>query len=753
MNPLHEQFISEARELVARASDELIGLEREGVTDARIDHVFRAFHTLKGSAGLVDLPAMTLTMHAAEDLIAEVQNGRVAATADLITQTLQCLDLVSRWIDAFDSTGELPSRADEEARTMVEQLRGHLAPKDSSGAPSNGEKPEWAVRLADSHRSEIAAHRQRSDTALFAISYQPHPECFFDGDDPLQLLRSISSLLVLRIEGPPADQPLAELDPFSCQLRFYAIAVGPREALVAIFRSVPDQVRILVLESENAQSYPDGARGGILPISRKVVAEQRDMLRVGGHADSLRGRIGAATRSAANALRHEGLHELAQEIVERGAAAAEGVDAGMMLDILDRALEAMDSGGDRGPTSNGDEGSKAHSDDAATRWLRVPEARIDALVNLAGEVIVLKNSFTHLVKRVEADASQELARAMRREQDVIERLASNLYDAVLQLRMVPIGQVLRPFPRLVRDLSQRLGKSVQFVTRGETTEFDKAVVDRLHEPLLHVLRNAVDHGIEPPEIRSSIGKAAMGTLTVDVSRFGDRVVLDVGDDGRGIDPSAIRRTAVEAGVIEADTLAGLSDHQVLDLIFIPGLSTGDAISDISGRGVGMDVVRQVIDQIGGKVSVTSQMGRGTTVRIDVPVSIATARIMVVECAGHRFGIAMDAVTETVRLSPDRVRPIKGNEGFVLRDRVVPICSLAELMGLANRKASAETRLLIVVESAGETAAVEIDAIHDRMDAVLKPMQGLLSSARGYVGTTILGDGAVLLVLDLKEILP
>ena len=140
--------------------------------------------------------------------------------------------------------------------------------------------------------------------------------------------------------------------------------------------------------------------------------------------------------------------------------------------------------------------------------------------------------------------------------------------------------------------------------------------------------------------------------------------LDVGDDGRGIDPSAIRRTAVKAGVIEADTLAGLSDHQVLDLIFIPGLSTADAISDISGRGVGMDVVRQVIDQIGGKVSVTSQMGRGTTVRIDVPVSIATARIMVVECAGHRFGIAMDAVTETVRLSPDRVRPIKGNEGFV-----------------------------------------------------------------------------------------
>jgi two-component system chemotaxis sensor kinase CheA len=292
------------------------------------------------------------------------------------------------------------------------------------------------------------------------------------------------------------------------------------------------------------------------------------------------------------------------------------------------------------------------------------------------------------------------------------------------------------------------------VTDGETTEADKAIVDRLFEPLLHLVRNALDHGIESPEQRRTAGKAEGATVTMRASRAGDRFIIEVIDDGRGIDPAIVRRRARDRGVIGDDELAALPDDQVIDLIFSAGFSTAAEVSDISGRGVGMDVVRATVERIGGRASVISRVGAGTTVRLDLPMNIAMSRIMVVSAGGQIFGIPMDAVTETVRLTPDRVSRIKNNDGFVLRDRIVPICSLAELMKLPQaRPPGFDARLVIVTDISGKVIALEIDAIEDRLEVVLKPLQGLLSNARGYAGTTLLGDGRVLLVLDLKEILP
>ena len=753
MSDLSEQFVSEARDLIAQATDELIAIERDGPAVDCIDRLLRAFHTLKGSAGLVELPAMTLAMHAAEDLVGAIRTNRVKADAAVVNQALACLDLVARWVDAFEASGELSPNSGDEARRMAEQLRSHIAAR--AGEPdgsASGMLPAWASALVDASRRDITRAFGSRVAELFAIAYEPHAGCFFDGDDPLQLLRQIPDLLALRVESP-ANVQLADFDPYTCQLRFYAIAEGPRDLLSTIFRHVPDQVQIVDLPSATIPTALDeeDMRG----IVQAVIAEQGEMLRASSDADGASGRVGAAARSAANALRYGGFDALANEVAEAGADARAQSTAAPLLAALDQALDAVVADTDEAP---GDQASATNrsdaNEDAASRWLRVPEERIDALVNLAGELMVLKNSFAHLARQVDAEGEQDLSRAMKREQDAIERLAVDFYGSILALRMVPVGQILRPFPRMVRDLSQRLGKKARLVTHGEATESDKAVVDRLSEPLLHVVRNALDHGIEMPDVRASAGKPETGLITIAVSRVGDRVAIEIADDGRGIDPTAIKRKAKELGLITEDALAAMPDEQALELIFSAGFSTATEISDISGRGVGMDVVRQAVDQLGGRVSVTSRIGAGATVRIDVPVSIATAQIMVVECAGQRFGISMDSVTETVRLSSDRVRQVKSNEGFVLRDRVVPICSLAELIGLpGERRADGDARLLIVVEAGAKIAAVEIDAIRDRLDAVLKPMQGLLATARGYSGTTILGDGTVLLVLDLKDILP
>ena len=743
MNALGEQFVSEARDLIAQATDALIGIERDGAGDAHVEQLLRAFHTLKGSAGLLDLPAMTLTMHAAEDLVTGVRSKRVAVTAAVINQALACLDLVAGWVDAFETDGELPPEAGGAARDASGRLRALLS--SDAGAPAGDALPEWARRLIARHRG-IGAQTESAAADLHALSYQPHAGCFFDGDDPLQLLRRVPGLLALRVEG--TDGPLVDLDPYSCRMRFQAIADAPHDRLAALFRQVPDQVQIIALPADawRAAAPDDG------PASRaivdRVIGEQCAVLRAAGQPDGLAGRIGAAARTAANALRYAGLEHLAATVAGAGASARETLTADTLIAALERVLI------DRAATPPPAAGAEAPHDDAAGRWVRVPEARVDTLINLAGELIVLKNSFAHLARRAEAEAGPDLSRAVRREQDAIERLSASVHDAALRLRMVPVAQVLRPFPRLVRDLSLRLAKKVALVTRGETVESDKAIVDRLYEPLLHIVRNALDHGIETPAERTAAGKAETGAITIAASQGGDRIVIEISDDGRGIDRSAILRQAEARALAPGETLRALSDEQVLDLIFASGFSTAAAITDISGRGVGMDVVRQTVEQIGGKVSLTSRPGTGTTVRLDLPVSIATARIMVVEAAGQRFGIAMDSIAETVRVKPDRIRAIKNNEGFVLRDRVVPICSLAALMGLAGeRKSAADARLLIVVETGTKIAAVEVDAIQDRMQAVLKPMQGLLSATRGYAGTTIQGDGSVLLVLDVKEILP
>jgi two-component system, chemotaxis family, sensor kinase CheA len=770
MNALHEQFVAEARELIQQATDDLIALEREGFATERIDSIFRAFHTLKGSAGVVELSAMSLTLHAAEDLLAAIHGGQMAATPDVIDRALACLDQVSRWVNDFDAEGSLPAHAGEDARSMAEQLRD-LLPESSrkiqrpsvghSAIAASGQLSEWAAGLIASQRAKVSEWVRDHPTGLFAVSYEPHAGCFFDGADPLQLMRQVPSLLAFHIEEREPWPQLADLDPFACNLRLQCIAGGNRAELARIFLLVPDQVRIVEVPlqpsqlKQRAQSDRD-----MTDLVRAVIEEQRQMLRISAQGEHLIGRIGAAARAAANALRYEARPDLAEPIERAGATATSQGTAAPLLSALEETLEPFPLGtpaADQAAARNRELSGSTPDESlrSASRSLRVAESKIDALVNLAGELVVVKNGLAHLAKRVEAETgAQELARAVRREQEAFDRLTGEMHAAILQLRMVPIGQVFRSFPRLVRDMSRELNKKVELVTRGETTESDKIIIDLLFEPLLHLVRNALDHGIESPAQRRSVGKSEVATITMEASRIGDRLMVEVIDDGRGVDPDIVKRKARERELLAADELAALSDEEAVNLIFSAGFSTAAEVSDISGRGVGMDVVRTTAERIGGRVSLSSRVGAGTTIRLDLPLNIAMSRIMVVEAGGQVFGIPMEAVTETVRLTPERISQIKTNEGFVLRNRIVPICSLAELMNLPKKPASElAARLLVVTETAGKVAALEVDAIRDRLEVVLKPLQGLLSNARGYAGTTLLGDGGVLLVLDLKEIVP
>jgi two-component system chemotaxis sensor kinase CheA len=758
VSALQEQFVTEARELISQATDDLIALERDGASPERIDRVFRAFHTLKGSAGVVELPAMSVMLHAAEDLLASVRLGTLDSGPGIIDATLTCLDQVSRWVDDFEATGALPAQAGEDGRTLAERMRSFLpatagqrqseSAVRQSTAVTGEALPEWAARLIAAERDAMLLRMPKRASAMSAISYQPIPGCFYNGDDPLMLMRQVPDLLAFHIEAREGFSPLADIDPYACNLRLQAISGGDPDEIARIFRLVPDQVQISGIRLDALAATAPAASNADQSLIRTVIEAQCELLRVSDRTDDFAGCIGAAARVATNALRHADRPQLADRVRSAGATVLTQHDAKPLLTALEQVLVALADS----PTTTA---AASTTERPVERVLRVSEAKIEALVNLAGELVVAKNALAHSAKRVEQDfAGQEVARSIRRDHDSIDRLVAKLHGTILQLRMVPMTQVFRSLHRLVREVSRQLGKDVGLVASGETAEADKTIVDRLFEPLVHLVRNAVDHGIESPTQRRTAGKPETATISIKASRIGDRFLIEVSDDGRGIDPVVVRRKASEKGVVPADELTALTDERVIDLVFAPGFSTTAEVSDISGRGIGMDVVRTVIEQIGGRVSLASRVGRGTTVRLDLPMTIAMSRIMVVEAGGQLFGISMEAVSETVRITPDRVSRIKANEGFVLRERVVPIVSLAELMNLPERTKEANVkRLFVVIEAAGRIAAFEVDAIRDRLDVVLKPMQGLLESARGYAGTTLLGDGQVLLVLDVKELLP
>lgn len=761
MSALEDQFVAEARELIRQATDDLIALERDSLSPARIDSVFRAFHTLKGSAGVVELPAMSLVLHAAEDLLEGVRHGKLGAGAAIVDAALSCLDQVSCWVDNFEVAGALPSRAGEDSRAMAQRLRSFL-PRRSGEQPAvsvpdlpeeagQGPLPEWVSRLIAAERDAITSLPE-GQIAATAISYEPFAGCFYNGDDPVQLMQQVPGLLAFQIEPREPFVPLADIDPYACNLRLRAISIGNRDEIAALFRLVPDQTQIISIPSKALAAARMQAGSGNQSLVCEVIEAQCELLRVPDRADELAGCIGAAARVAENALRHGQRLDLADTVGRAGALALADLDAGPLLSALEKAVAAVVSP----PSTTAVNGaSQAASERPADRVLRVSEAKIEALVNLAGELVVARNALSYSVRQVERNLDgSEVARSIQRDRDVIDRLVTELHGSVVQLRMVPVAQLFGSFPRLVRDVARQLDKKVALVTSGETTEVDKTIMDRLFEPMVHLVRNALDHGIENPVQRRTAGKSEVAKILIAASRSGDRLLVEVTDDGGGIDPAVVRRKALERQILPPDELAALTDEAVVDLVFSAGFSTASVVSNISGRGFGMDVVRTAIERIGGRVSLESKVGIGTTVRLDLPMTIAMSRIMVVEAGGQSFGIAMDAVSETVRVAPDRVSTIKNNDGFVLRDRVVPIISLAELMNLPGRKRDiAEPRLLVVVETAGRIAAFEIDAVRDRLDVVLKPMQGLLSGARGYAGTTLLGNGQVLLVLDVKEILP
>lgn len=614
---LLDQFLIEGRELTAQAGEDLAALARAPGDRARLDRCFRAVHTLKGSVGLFELPAMGRLLHVAEDQLDTLRRGGGEGAFDIL---LEAVDQVDRWLDDLERTGALPADASEQSARLV----ARLSPSGEADQPKGGG---------------------------VTIRYVPRADAYFAGDDPVAIIAGVPGLSDLRLSSREPFGDLAGYDPFTCNLVIEATSTAGRPEVEAALRWVKDQVE--------------------LSAAVAAVAE---------------------------------------------------------------------------PTDHGEA-------EAAGRTIRVEAARVDRLADITSDLVIAKNGLADLAAQVEQLADgRAVAQALRAQQARIDRLVGDLHGTVSKVRLTPLAPLFGRFPRLVRETARALGKSVAFEVEGGDIEVDKAVVDGLFEPLLHVLRNALDHGVEAPDVRRAAGKPETGVLRLTARIVGEQAVIEVADDGAGVDPGRIRDLAVARGVIDEASARALDDRAALELIFLPGFSTASVVSEVSGRGVGMDAVRSAMVRLGGRVEVDSVVGRGSTVRFLLPISMVLTKVLVVGCGAERYGLTLDGVVETVRVPADRVVPVRSGEAFQLRDQVVPLVRLGAVVGVPGQGDPDAARRVVVARVGEEQVGFAVDAIVGRMDAAVRPMSGLLAGARGVVGSTLLADGAVLMVLDLPELI-
>lgn len=723
MNDFIEQFLIEARELVEAATSDLLALEADPANAPRLDGAFRAFHTLKGAAGIIDFEDMGRALHVVEEALAAVRAGRAAITPQIVGDCLSALDQVLDWLEVIQATGEAPADAAHAADVLISRFAAH---GDASSLPAKAQTSarEWLPRLL---ARELKGGRPQT-----AFHYAPAPGVFYEREDPLAAIAVTPGLLAVDMTPTGSWPPLAELDPFTCAVTLSGLSTASLADVEAALHVLPG-VELVDL----------GAANSLGGAARALVEAQVAML-ADAEKTGLGGKLSAAGRAAASVLRRTGL-----------AVSADGVETATLRAVNDgdpRALVEALQGILRGEVSQ----QRAAAPDAGgseSRSLRVDVERIDALVRLAGELQVSKNAFSHLAALAQDGRDPAaLAAGLKEQQAVLERLVADLQRSVVAIRVLPMRHVFQRFPRLVREIGQSTGKPVRLVIEGEDTEADKTVVESLFEPLLHVLRNAVDHGVETPAERQRLGKSEAAVIRLSAARRGENVEIEVADDGHGVDLERVRAVVLARGLRDPEALAAMSDEEVVQLIFAPGFSTAEAVTELSGRGVGMDAVRVAVERLGGQVTIQSLPEQGTSVRFMLPFSVMMTRVMTVVAGDQAFGIPLDAVVETVRVQRKAIARIGAAHAFVLRDRTIPLFDLAGALEGTNAGRGEGEATVVVVSAAGQSTGLEVDRVGERMDVMLKPMEGLLSGAFAAAGTTLLGDGRVLIVLDVEELL-
>ena len=679
-------YREEAAELLSELETSLLELEENPQDDDLINRVFRAMHTIKGSGAMFGFDDIARFTHEVETVFDQVRNGKMFVTRPLLDLTLQARDQISTMLQA--SAGGPP--ADEELGQQIIAGLQALLPRTEKPAVS-----EAAPQKTDTGKAE-------SSQRTFRVRFKPAAEVMLGGTNPVNLLNELRSLgsceVIVHLDAIPL---LGELVPEHCYL-YWDIIISTThdlEAIKDVFIFIEDDCELKIdlindtgaVTAEGDSNYKNLGeilveRGDLSPVEmQKILSMQK--------------RFG-------------------EILVEQGLVPQSKVDAALLEQKQVRQVRQ----------------EKVTQDTSLS--IRVPAERLDYLVNLVGELVTVQ---AHLTQTADEKNDGDII-AIAEE---VERLISELRDTTLTMRMLPIGSTFSKFKRLVRDLSSELGKEIDLETSGAETELDKTVIEKLNDPLVHLIRNSIDHGIEMPDVRRKAGKSSNGTVLLGAVHSGDSVLVTIRDDGAGLDKEAIRAKAIERGLITAAT--ELTDKEIYNLIFAPGFSTAKTVTSVSGRGVGMDVVKKAIEALRGSIDINSTPGKGSVITLKIPLTLAIIETLLVRINESFFVLPLSMVEECIELTRADVEASHGRNLAHVRGTLIPYVSLREQFGISTEKPEIEQ--IVIAGVNGSRIGFVVDDVVGEHQTVIKSLGKLYRDVQGISGATILGDGTVALILD------
>jgi two-component system chemotaxis sensor kinase CheA len=714
-------FFQECEELLADLETGLSAMQNGSADGETINAVFRAVHSIKGGAGAFGLDPLVRFAHVFETLLDGVRANKIAVTPLLVRELLRAADVLADHVQAARSDGLANEAKSAEMAAALEAL---TRPSGAASTTAAGEPAAFTPVAAASgppvddvggdFRPMVMAlpsldEPPAAEPHHWTITFRPHSELYRKANDSLLLLRELGRLGPIEVSLDDGALPLLDgLDPDVAYLSWTVALTSACDevAIREVFEFVDGDCDVEI--SGGPVVEPELDIAALIAAAKGVPAPE----------------MGAAPVPAP-------VFALApSSVIAPPADEVPVVEAGA-------------------PKSDAARTAPAAAETAANpqATIRVDPERIDRLIDLVGELVINQAMLAQRMTESGLASSSNVAMGL----DELEQLTREIQDGVMAIRAQPVKSVFQRMPRLVREVAAMTKKNVRLITEGENTEVDKTVIERLGEPITHMIRNAIDHGLEAPEERLAAGKPAEGTVRLMALHRGGRIVIEVRDDGRGINRKRVLAIALEKELVSPDVT--LTDEEIDNLIFLPGFSTASAVSDISGRGVGMDVVRRSVQALGGRISISSKPGEGSTFTMSLPLTLAVLDGMVIDVAGQTLVVPLTAIIESLRPKVEDVKPL-GPQGAVLavRESFVPLVDIAMSLGFRSERQRPSDGVVLLIEAEdGSRAALVADAIQGQRQVVIKSLEANYRQVEGIAAATILGDGRVALIVDVDAI--
>ncbi len=702
-----EIFIDETSEHLQNLSDCIMELEKDPENMDTINEIFRAAHSLKGMAGTMGFKRMQRLTHDMENVFQEVRSEKVKVTSSMIDLLFKCLDAIEGYLDNVKASSD---EGTEDNELIIKELNDFIAAEDGAAAapapaqaePKKEEAPAqtaggddkkyFEFGLSESEKDKIK-QAEEGGAHIYGMTIYIQKECLLKAARAFLVFKAVEEFGEILVYNPSSQD--IEDEKFDCDFSIFIASDEPYEKIAEAAKSVSE--------------------------IDKVVGEEVKYETLAAKQEKAEADAAAAEKS--------------QDAPAEAAPAQEQPQA----QAVKPAAKTQSSGNKKQTVAK----------PVTNRTVRVDIEKLDALMNQVSELIIAKNS---LVSISSTDSGDFQNQSFHEQIEYLERITTNLHESVMKVRMVPIESVVAKFPRMIRDLSRKLDKKMELYMTGGDTELDRTVVDQIGDPLQHLLRNSADHGLEDNATRIAKGKPEVGSIFLNAFQEGNNVIIQVGDDGNGIDVEAVRNKAIERGVITEEQAETMSQKEIINLLFLPSFSMAKKITDISGRGVGLDVVKSNIEALGGDVEVKTELGVGTTFTVRLPLTLAIIQALMVEIRDEKYAIALGSISNIEDIPVKDIKYVEAQEVIHLRGKVIPLIRMDQVLDIEPKEEEPESLTVVIVQKGENLAGLVVDNLIGQQEIVIKSLGKYINNNKIISGATILGDGEVALILDVNVLM-